>query len=161
VIQLGTRAQRLRRGSAIGAIALLSAVVGLFAVAFFRVERSEHDAIKQADVASREATRARQAEDRVKDQLDVIKREHAAKAAAETAVERGKQDLRVANADLQKALDRAEAESKHAQSESKRAQDESKRAQDAAASLERLLADERARTERLKQERRKIAVELR
>jgi hypothetical protein len=168
VVQLGTRAERLRRGAALGAIGLLSVVVAGGAIAFVKTQRAEQSAIKQADVASREATRARQAEDRVKDQLDVIKREQAAKAAAEIAVERGKQDLRAANADLQKALARAESESKIAQSESKRAQDAAARASDLAGSvqktnarLEQMLADERARTERLEKERRKIAVELR
>jgi len=168
VVQLGTRAQRLRRTAAIGAIALLSTIVAGGAIAFVKVDRSKHTAIEQADVASREATRARQAEDRVREQLDVIKREQAAKALAETAVERGKQDLRAANADLQKALGRAEAESKHAQSESQRAQVAAARASDLAdsvqktnARLEQLLTEERARTEHLEKQRRKIAVELR
>jgi serine/threonine protein kinase len=168
VVQLGTRAQRLRRAGVIGVIGLLSAAVALGAVAFVQVEGRKHDAIEQAEVAGREATRARQAEDRVKEQLDVIKREQAAKAAAETAVEQGKQDLRAANADLEKALARAESESKVAQTESKRAQDAAARASNLAESvqktnarLEQMLADERARAERLEKERRKIAVELR
>jgi hypothetical protein len=168
VVQLGTRAQRLRRGVVIGAFGLLSAVVAGGSIAFIKVQASRRDALEQADVASREAARARQAEDRVRDQLDVIKREQTAKTAAETAVEIGKQDLRAANADLQKALARAEAESKHAQSESKRAQDAAAKASDLAESaqktnvvLEKLLADERARAERFEKERRKIASELR
>jgi hypothetical protein len=167
VIQLGTRAQRLRRGAMIGAFALLSTVVAGGSIAYLRVQGSAREAREKADVASREATRARQAEDRVRDQLDLIKREQAAKAAAETAVERGKQDLHAANADLQKALARAEAESQRAQSESKRAQDAAAKASDLAASaqktnvvLEKLLAEERARAERFDKERRKIASEL-
>jgi hypothetical protein len=168
VVELGTRAQRLRRGAAIGAIGLLSAVVAGGAIAFIQVQRAERSAINQADVARREATRARQAEDRVKEQLDVINREQAAKTAAETAVERGKRDLRAVNDDLQKALGRAEAESQIAQSESKRAQEAAAKASDLAESvqktndrLEKLLAEERARAERLDKERRKIAIELR
>jgi len=168
VVQLGTRAQRLRRGAVIGTFALLSAIVAGGSIAFVKVQASKRDALEQADVASREATRARQAEDRVRDQLDVIKREQSAKAAAETAVARGKQDLSAANADLEKALRRAEDESKLAQSESKRAQDAATKASDLAESvqktnarLENLLAEERARAERLERERRKIAVELR
>ena len=167
VLALGTRAQRVRRGAVIGAFALLSTVVAGGAVAFIQVQQAERRAQDEASVATREAARARQAEGQVKSQLDVIQREQAAKTAAETAVERGKKDLRAANTDLQKALGRAEAESKHAQSESKRAQDESKRAQDEAAkasdmneSLQKMLAQEKARTDRLEKERRKIAVEL-
>jgi hypothetical protein len=168
VVQLGTRAQRLRRGAAIGAIGLLSAVLAGGAIAFVQVRRAERSAINQADVASREATRARQAEDRVTQQLEVIRREQAAKTAAESEVQRGKQDLRAANADLQKALGRAEAESKLAQSESKRAQDAAAKASGLAdsvqktnARLEKLLAEERARAERLQKERQKITNELR
>jgi len=168
VVQLGTRAQRVRRGVVIGAFGLLSAVVAAGSIAFVKVQASRRDALEQADVASREATRARQAEDRVREQLDVIKREQIAKAAAETAVERGKQDLRAANTDLQKALARAEAESQHAQSESKRAQDEAatarqlrEAAEEKKIVVEKLLADEQARAERFKTERRKIASELR
>jgi hypothetical protein len=168
VVQLGTRAQRVRRGALIGAFGLLSAVVAGGSIAFVKVQASRRDALEQADVASREATRARQAEDRVREQLDVIKREQTAKAAAETAVERGKQDLRAANTDLQKALARAEAESQRAQNESRRAQDAAAKASELAASaqktnavLEKLLAEERARAERFEKERRKIASELR
>jgi hypothetical protein len=168
VVQLGTRAQRLRRGAALGAMALLSAVIAGGAIALVQIRRAERSAIGQADVASREAARARQAEDRVTQQLAVIQSEQAAKAAAETEVQRGKQDLRVANADLEKALGRAEAESKLAQSESRRAQDAAAKASELAdsvqktnARLEKLLAEERARAERLEKERRKISNELR
>ena len=109
VVQLGTRAQRAAaRRPRSARFALLSAVVaGGIDSRIVQVQRAERATrCDKADVASREATRARQAEDRVTEQLDVIKREQAAKAAAETAVERGKQDLRAANADLQKALTR-------------------------------------------------------
>jgi hypothetical protein len=167
VVQLGSRAQRLRRGAVIGALGLLSAVVAGGSIAYVQVQRSARDAREKADVASREATRARQAEDRVREQLDIIKREQTAKAVAETAVERGKQDLRAVNADLQKAVARAEAESQRAQIESKRAQDAATKASDLAEStqktnvvLEKLLAEERARAERFEKERRKIASEL-
>jgi serine/threonine protein kinase len=168
VIEAGTRAQRLRRGATLGAIGLLSAIVAGGAIAFVQVRRAETSAIKEANVASREAARAKQAEDQIRQQIDLIKREQAATTAAETQVERGKEDLRAANSDLQKALARAETESKIAQSESKRAQDAAAKANDLADTaqktnvrLEKLLADERARAEKLEKERRKIAGELR
>jgi eukaryotic-like serine/threonine-protein kinase len=160
VAQLGTRAQRLRRGAALGAIGLLSAVVAGGAIALVQVRRAERSALKQAEVASSEATRARQAEDRVKDQLEVIKREQTAKAAAETAVERGKQDLHAANADLQKALARAETESKRAQDAAAKASGLADSVQKTNARLEQMLAQERARAERLEKERGKIAIDL-
>jgi eukaryotic-like serine/threonine-protein kinase len=160
VAQLGTRAQRLRRGAALGVIGFLSAVVAAGTIAFVQVQRAERSAVRQADVASREATRARQAEDRVRDQLAVIKREQAAKAAAETAVERGKQDLHAANADLQKALAHAETESKRAQDAAAKASGLADSVQKTNARLEQMLAQERARAERLEKERGKIAIDL-
>jgi hypothetical protein len=161
VVQLGTRAQRLRRGAALGAIGFLSVVVAGGAIALVQIRRAERSAINEADVASREAMRARQAEDRVRDQLAVIKREQAAKAAAETAVERGKQDLRTANTDLQKALGRAETESKRAQDAAAKASDLAESVQKTNDRLAKLLAEERARAERLEKERRKIVSDLR
>jgi uncharacterized OsmC-like protein len=161
VIEMGTRAQRLRRGATFGAIALLSAIIAAGAIALVQIRRAERAAINEADVASREARRAREAEDQVTQQLDVIKQEQAAKTQAETQVARGKEDLQTANASLQKALARAESESKIAQTESKRAQDAADATEKTNARLEKLLADERARAEKLEKERRKIASELR
>jgi hypothetical protein len=161
VIQLGTRAQRFRRVAAVGAIGVLSAVIAGIAIALVQVQGAERRAKREADVASHEATRAREAEDRVNMQLAVIQREEAAKAAAETQVERGKEDLRLANVDLQKALGRAEVESKNAKDAAARAGELAESVQKTNARLEKLLADERARAERLENERRKIASELR
>jgi hypothetical protein len=161
VIQLGTRAQRLRRGAALGVIGLLSTVVAGVTIALTQVQRAERTARAERDVASREAIRARLAEDQVKSQLDVIQREQTAKAAAETQVERGKLDLRAANVDLKKAVVRAEHESSRATASATKASDLADSLQKANVSLEKLLADERARSERLEKERRKIASELR
>jgi hypothetical protein len=161
VIEAGTRAQRLRRRATAGAIGLLSAIVAGGAIAFVQVRRAETSAIKEADVASREAARARQAEDRIKQQIEVIQREQAATTAAETQVERGKESLRTANGDLQKALGRAQIESKRAQDAAAEARALADGAQKTNVRLEKLLADERARAEKLEKERRKIATELR
>jgi serine/threonine protein kinase len=161
VVELGTRAQRLRRGAALGLIGLLLAVVAGGAIALVQVRQAERAAVAQADVAGREAARARQAEDQVRRQLEVIRTEQAAKSAAESQVERGKQDLRVANTDLQKAVVRAEAESARAKDEAARASGLADSLQQSNAHLEKLLADERARALRLEGERRKITSELR
>ena len=161
VIELGTRAQRIRRMAAVGAIGVLCAFIGGGAIAFVQVRRAERRAIREADVASHEASRAREAEDQVRTQLAVIRREQDAMAAAERLVERGKQDLHVANTDLHRALGRAEAESERAKAAAARAGELAQSVQRTNAQLEKLLADERARTERLERERRKIASELR
>jgi serine/threonine protein kinase len=161
VIEVGTRAQRLRRGATLGALGLLSAIVAAGAIALVQIRRAERAAIKEAEVASREASRARQAEDRVIQQLEVTKREQKAKAEAETQVARGKEDLTSANARLKKAVERAESESRIAQTESARAQEAADATEKTNARLEKLLADERARAEKLEKERRKIESELR
>jgi hypothetical protein len=161
LIAQATRAQRLRRGAALGAIGLLSLVIVGGAVALVQVRRAERAAVHEADVAGREATRARAAEDKVTAQLQVIQREQAAKAAAETEVQRGKLDLRAANVGLQKALVKTEAESKKAQDAADRAVSLADSLQTTNARLEKLLSEERARAERLQNERRKITNELR
>ncbi len=161
VIEMGTRAQRLRRRATFGAIGLLSAIIAAGAIALVQIRRAERAAIREAEVASREASRARQAEDRVTEQLAVIEREQAAKADAESQVAQGKENLQTANASLKKALQRAESESRLAQTESKRAQDAADATEKTNTRLEKLLADERARAEKLGKERRKIESELR
>jgi hypothetical protein len=140
---------------------LLLAVIAAGAIALVQIQRAERAAIQEAEVASREAQRAKQAEDRITQQLDVIKHEQAAKTTAETQVAQGKEDLQTANASLKKALERAESESRLAQTESKRAQDAADATEKTNAQLEKLLADERARAEKLSKERRKIESELR
>jgi hypothetical protein len=161
VIALGTRAQRLRRGATLGVIGLLSAIIAAGAIALFQVRRAERKAIDQADVAGRAATRARQAEEKVRTQLDIIRSEQAAKAQAESEVQRGKQDLRIANVDLQKAVVRAEGESARAHDEAAKASGLADSLQKSNEHLEKLLANERARAERLENERRKITNDLR
>jgi hypothetical protein len=151
LIQLGTRAQNLRRGAALGARGLLSVVIAGCSVAFVQVRRAERAARRNA----------RERQDEVTSQLQVIRREQAAKAAAEIEVQRGKQDLRAANVDLQKALVKTEAESKRAQDAADRAVSLADSLQTTNARLEKLLAEEHARAERLQNERRKIANELR
>jgi hypothetical protein len=161
LIHLGTRAQNLRRGAALGAIGLLLAVLAGGSIAFVQVRRAERAALQEADVAGREATRARAAEDKITAQLQVIRREQAAQAAAETEVQRGKQDLRAVNVDLQKSLVKTEAESKRAQEAADHAVSLADSLQTTNARLEKLLAEEHARAERLQNERRKITNELR
>jgi hypothetical protein len=161
VIQLGTRAQRIRRMATVGAIGVLCTIIAGVSIALVQKQRAERRAIREAEIASREAGRAREAEDQVKQQLAVIRQEQEAKAAAETAVERGKEDLRVANDDLQKALARAEIESKNAKAAAAKAGELAGSVQETNARLQKLLADERARAERLEKERSKIASELR
>ncbi|HET7545398.1 MAG TPA: protein kinase [Polyangiaceae bacterium] len=161
VIDVGTRAQRVRRQATLAAIGLLIAIVAAGAIALVQIRRAERAAINEAEIASREARRAREAEEQITQQLELIKQEQAAKAEAQTQVAQGKEDLQTANARLEKALSRAESESLIARTESKRAQDAADATEKTNARLAKLLADERARAEKLEKERRKIVSELR
>jgi serine/threonine protein kinase len=83
VVQLATRSTRLRRGAALGTIAMLSLIVAGGAIALFRIRRAEREAVHQATVAQLEATRAREAEGTVSQQLRIIRQEEAARVEAE------------------------------------------------------------------------------
>jgi serine/threonine protein kinase len=154
VFALATRAQRVRRTIAVGTIAFLSLVVALGGAHLHQGHRAERRAVDEAGLAGREAERARSAEAQVKSQLDLLKREQEAKRSAQAEVQRGKKDLSFVNEQLELALKKAEDET---QREHKLAES----VQKANARLEKLLADERARAEKLERERRKITTELR
>jgi serine/threonine protein kinase len=157
---LANRAARIRRWLLGGTIGLLLAIVAAGTVALVSIRRAKLDAVAQAERAQREAERARAAEQKVKDDLAVIEGEQRAKEKARSEVVQGKEQLRQVNGDLERALTKAQAESKHAQEAATTAQtlaDSLKRAND---QLQKLLAEERARRERLEQERKKITTEL-
>jgi hypothetical protein len=141
---------------ALGVIAFLALLLLVGAFALFGIRRAEQNAVaeagraqQEAEHAQREAERARGAEQKVKDQLAVIRTEHQAKERARAEVEKGKEDLHAVNARLQLALGKAEEQSR-------RAQDAATRVQQANTKLENLLQKERARAERLEKERKKI-----
>jgi hypothetical protein len=168
VARLATRSQRRRQAAVVGTIAFLSLVIAGGGVALVQVREAEREAVEQAAVASREAERARRAETEVKAQLEVVEREQAAKSRAEAAVQRGKEDLRVANLELTRSLARTEAESQRAQAAAQSSRELAKSLRTAnddlevsKGKLEKLLAEERERAARLERERGKIATELR
>jgi eukaryotic-like serine/threonine-protein kinase len=157
---LDTRAARLRRAVVTTMIALLSITVAIGAVALVRIRGAEKNARAEAARAQREAEHAREAERRVSDQLALLRAEQRAKQAAQAEAARGKEDLADANGQLRSALHNAQVESTHAHDEATRANDLAASLQKTNARLERLLAEERARGERLARERSKLATEL-
>ncbi len=158
---LSTRAQRTRQALVSGIIATLLILLAGGSVALIRVQRAEQGAIEQARVAEHEASRAKTAEGRVKEQLDLLRKEEAAKAQAEAEVQRGRGNLQVVNQQLELALEKARVESENARSSANKANELAGSLQNVNTSLSRLLAEERARTARLEQERKKITTELR
>jgi hypothetical protein len=168
VFALASRSVRIRRAVVLGIIGTLVAIVAGGSVALTSIRRAKLAAVDEAVRAQREAERARTAEQRIKDQLTVIENEQHANEQARAEVERGKVQLGAVNGELEQALAKAQDESQKAQGESQRAKAEATRAQDLADSLkrsneqlERLLAEEKARAQRLEQERQKIGTRLR
>ena len=168
VASLATRATRRRRAAVAGTIVALSLVIAGGAVALLQVRHAERLAVAQANVARREATRARNAETEVKAQLEVVRREQEAKARAQAEVKRSREDLRSVNADLETALGRTEAESRRARAAAETARQAAASSRALASSLgvsngrlEELVQEEHARAERLERERGKLATELR
>jgi hypothetical protein len=82
-VQLAERASRTKRLAVVGTIAFLSLLVAAGAVALFEIRAAERVAVENADQAEREASRARTAEKTVTSQLQKIKKEEAARLAAE------------------------------------------------------------------------------
>src|SRR5262249_34045220 len=107
VLSLADRAARIRAIAALGVIAFLALLVVVGAFALLGIRRAEKSAVVEAERAQQEAERARGAEQKVKDQLAVIRTEQQAKEKARAEVERGKEDLHSANARLQLALGKA------------------------------------------------------
>jgi hypothetical protein len=161
VFLVATRAQRLRRALVTATIGALCLVIAGGSVALVQIRRAEERAVVQAEVAGNEAGRARAAEAKVKEQLDLVRREQEAKARAEAEVQRGREDLRLVNDELKQALDKAYVESRRARDSAAEATRMAGSLRSANLLLERLLADAQARAERLERERRKIASELR
>jgi hypothetical protein len=165
VFDLHDRTRRRRRWVVGGVIVLLSLVALGAIIALVLIREAERDAVEQARIA-------REAERRIKDQLDLIQRKERqrataerAKRKAEAAVSEGKQELKRSYAELEKALKRAEAEKARALAATQTAQENARRAEEAknrnkelAASerkarqtAEKLLARERERLRKLKQ----------
>ncbi len=178
---LATRAARRRRNLVVGALVGLSLVLAAAAVALVMIRSAQQDTRREAERARGEAERARAAEQRVTDQLAVVKAKEEARARAEErataasaaeAMSRG--ELEQAYAKLRDALARAQAEQQRAEGESARARAAATEARDAAdkvarlaeearkarADTERLLERERARVKQLEEERKKIANDL-
>jgi serine/threonine protein kinase len=153
VLALAGRAARIRGLAAAAAIAFLAlvvVVVGALAVSARRAERT----------AAGEATRAHAAEKQAKDQLEATRSAREAEQQAEAAVARGKQDLRSADAQLEIALRKAEEESRRAREAAGKSQQLADSLQKSNAALEKLLAEERMRADKLAKERKKIFNDL-
>jgi hypothetical protein len=153
VLALGSRAQQRRRMLALGTIVALSLIIAGGAIALVRVRQAERRAVDQAG-------RAVLAESKVRAQLDLLRTEEEERSRAETEVKRGKEDLRVVNGELKKALQTAESESKRARAAAEDAHRLADSVQKSNARLEKLLAEERARAEQLARQRRKISTDL-
>jgi hypothetical protein len=160
VFALAGRATRIRTAVTAAIIVLLAVAVLVGSFAFVSVRRAEQHAVAEANRTQHEAERAREAERRVKDQLAVVRAAEEAKEKARSDLEKNKEDLRDANARLRGALVTAEEESRRAQEEKAHANALAQSVRETNTALEKLLAEERARAERLEKERKKIMTTL-
>lgn len=167
VFDLDTRAVRRKRRIVVGAFAFLVGLVGIGAIALVAIQGAQRQAVDEKDRAEQEAQRAKTAEGKIRDQLDVIEREKTAKEkfraeATEKGVEveKGREALAAKAIALQAALVRAEADREKAKAAAARAGRAASDEKQANARLERLLVKERKRAERLEKQRKKIITDL-
>ena len=160
VFALADRSARIRRGAIAAIIMILAGLVAAASVALVSIRRAQTRAVDAATEAQHEADRARVAEQRIQEQLDVIQSEQAARHASDALVERGQSELKTVNQELEGALREAQAESQRARESAATAHGLTASLRSTNAELQRLLAQERIRSESLAKERRKITTEL-
>jgi eukaryotic-like serine/threonine-protein kinase len=168
VFALADRATRVKRAVVVGTMLFLGLLVAASSVALVTIRRAERAAVLEME-------RARDAEQKVKDQLAEIEAQKQAKEKlravaneASAGLSKSKEELHAANLQLFEALTHAEAAQQAAEKESARAREAATRAEKLALSerqtrekLEKLLAQERARVEKLEKEGKKIMKDLR
>jgi len=144
VIQLGSRAARIRRGLVLGGFTLLFAIVIGSAIALVRIrdasqaaqaqaERAEDEKAHAKDEAARaqqEAERARAAEAKVTTQLDEIRSAQAARDRAESNSRASLEQAQMSRDQLQDALAKAEREKTVAEDASEKARAAEQRAEE-------------------------------
>jgi serine/threonine protein kinase len=171
--QATLRARRTRRLT-LAAFAFLLFVVVAGAVALVRVRSAELKAQQQRAAAEQAAERSKVAEQRVKQQLETIKRKESERAAAEQAAKNAEEQVRRENAkleltyeQLEQALAKAEQARETAQREQARAESAAHEVQvlanserEAKQRVEQLLQAERARVEELEREQRRLSTKL-
>jgi serine/threonine protein kinase len=153
VIALATRSSRIKRIAVIATMAVLSVLVAVGLIVVVKVRAAEREAIDQAQRAS-EATA------KLTEQLRVIQEKETQRMAAEAkrteaeaAATAAGQDAQLSRAELEKSNVKLKA----ALAEAERA---TERAQAARRESDRLLEQERARAKALKNQRGKIATDL-
>jgi eukaryotic-like serine/threonine-protein kinase len=168
VIDLATRATRVRRRLVGAAFAVLIALVAAAGVALVSIREAEQSAQEQKVLAQSEALRAREAEQRVTEQLEAVRRAEAAREAASAAAAEaqekaatGEKQLAMTYDQLEEALRKAEKEKGRAEKAQKSAEDAAKELSASKQRVEKLLAEERARVKKLEDEKRKLSTQLR
>jgi len=143
VFELSERARRRRRAMTWAVFTVLTLVTVGAIIALVTIRQAERRAVGQAHIA-------RQAEQRVKQQLDLIQRKERERRAAERAkqlaeadVSQKKQQLKRSYDELEKALRKAETEKARALEATRAAKDAARKAQDAAERIKLLVTAER------------------
>jgi hypothetical protein len=144
VIQLGSRAARIRRALVLGGFALLLAIAVGSAIAFVRIRDASQTAEAQAaraedekahakdetTRAQQETERARAAEAQVKSQLDEVRTAQAARDRAESDSRASQEQAQMSREQLQQALAKAKREKAAAEAASREFRELELRAED-------------------------------
>jgi eukaryotic-like serine/threonine-protein kinase len=167
VFVLGTRAKRAKRAMVIGVIAVLSFTLMGGAVSLVQIRNAELAAkAEQARAegerarATAEAARAREAESRARENLKQAQEEQKAKEDAQAAEKLKGDEVKMTQAELKRALEKAERERAVALDQAARARAAELAEQRARQKSEQLLRDERARRQVAEKQRAKITTEL-
>ncbi|HWN66252.1 MAG TPA: serine/threonine-protein kinase, partial [Haliangium sp.] len=119
--RLAARAVRIKRVVVFGIIALLSLLVVAAGIALVKIRDAEHHAHAQAKeahaakkLAQDQAAKAIAAGEKVREQLDTIRKTQARAASSEARADQSEENLARKNQELQAALARAEAATKRA-----------------------------------------------
>jgi hypothetical protein len=166
VFALADRSARLRRRAIVGVMAFLMVLVVAAAVALLMIRdaeksaRDEADRAREAEQVMREQNQIITAnEQRIREQLAALQAERQATAAAEQKAQEATDATAMTRQELIAALERAESESRRAQREAERAGRASDQAEKAAAAaqtanarLQRVLEERERRIKKLERE---------
>jgi len=157
------RAGRRKRLVITSVITVLAAMVAASVAGMLWIRQAESDARRQADVARTETARAKEAERKVTEQLDLINqaqadRRAASEAAAASAAEAEERraEAAMSREQLEEALRKAQGARADAEKALAKAETARKSEQEARQKVQDLLAKEKERVRELEEQRKKI-----
>ncbi len=175
VFRLAARSRRIRNAALVSAFVFLVLLVAAAAVALVLIRNAERRQRVQAEIARREAARARAAEARIRKQIELIRAKEAERRAAEERARRAKKELaekqeRIKTAEtalhlsyeeLEKAYARVRKEKQRAQLQARRAEALARQMKELAERYRKLAEKERRRRQRAERRLKSVVSTLR